>query len=586
MIRAPIHNDNSGDPLTRLAFSVFGNPGVYALLLGSGLSKAAGIRTGWEVTLDLVRRVALAQEKSDQPDWAAWHKAEFGSVPNYSELIAQLGPTQDERRAILNGYIEPTDEDLQQGRKVPTKAHHAIADLVQGGMVRVIVTTNFDRLLEQALGERGIEPTVVDSVHAIQGAEPLTHAKCYLVKLHGDYKDARILNTDEELSQYAPAFMELLDRIFDDHGLIVCGWSGAWDVALCDAIMSNPSRRYSMYWAAQGSIGDTAQRIVAHRRGHVVPIADADGFFGGLRDQIRTLARTQRQDPDNIHLLVNTAKRFAADRDRRIDLHDLLEYQVQGLIHTLSTSMPQVDATPAGFERLVAFQESSTEPLSRVLGVLGRWQDSIEHDSVVNALLAVWAQCGETNPAIAHLRCYPAVLLLWAYGIGLTIAKRWRDLHGLLSHTVSGGNDRNPQRLVYVVSEWFLDSYRNELWKHLPGLKDRYAPVSDHLYGVLNNWRDSFAAVLPNFEDLHDTWEILFALIYYESNADERERDGWAPVGRNGWRHHFRRTFLARVAQGDLCSELAAAGMAGGSGDRIAANVERYTDFVAGLRWH
>lgn len=580
----PIHNEK-GDHLTRLAFAIYGNPGVYALLLGSGLSRAAGIRTGWEITLDLVRRVALAQGEADQPDWAAWHKTEFGSVPSYSDLIAQLGPTQDERRSILNGYIEPTDEDLQQGRKIPTKAHHAIADLVRTGVVRVIITTNFDRLLEQALSESGIEPTVVDSVHAAQGAEPLTHAKCYLVKLHGDYKDARILNTDEELSQYPPEFTNLLDRIFDDHGLVVCGWSGAWDVALCDAIMRNSSRRYSTYWAAHGVIEDSAQRIIAHRRGQIVSIADADSFFGKLRDQIRTLARTNRQDPDNIHLLVSTAKRFAADHDRRIDLHDLLEAQVQGLVHTLSTSTPQVDATTAGFKRLVAFQESSTEPLSRVLGVLGRWEGSIEHDSVVNVLLAVWARCGETNPAVAHLRYYPAVLLLWAYGIGLTIAKRWRDLHGLLSHPVSDDSYNNPQRFVYAVSEWFLDGYRNKLWELLPGLKDRYAPVSDRLYGVLNDWRDSFAAVLPNFEDLHDTWEILFALTYYESDADERKRDAWAPVGRNGWRHEFRESFLARVAKGNLCSELAVAGLAGGSADRLAANVERYTNFVAQLRW-
>lgn len=32
--------------------------------------------------------------------------------------------------------------------------------------------------------------------------EPLSHSSCYILKLHGDYKDARILNTDEELGGY------------------------------------------------------------------------------------------------------------------------------------------------------------------------------------------------------------------------------------------------------------------------------------------------------------------------------------------------------------------------------------------------
>ena len=58
---------------------------------------------------------------------------------------------------------------------------------------------------------------------ALAGAEPLTHSRCYLLKLHGDYKDARILNTDQELSAYPESYDKLLDRIFDEHGLIVCG---------------------------------------------------------------------------------------------------------------------------------------------------------------------------------------------------------------------------------------------------------------------------------------------------------------------------------------------------------------------------
>jgi hypothetical protein len=34
----------SSDPITQLAFSMFESKGVYALLLGSGLSRAAGIQ--------------------------------------------------------------------------------------------------------------------------------------------------------------------------------------------------------------------------------------------------------------------------------------------------------------------------------------------------------------------------------------------------------------------------------------------------------------------------------------------------------------------------------------------------------------
>lgn len=49
------------DPLTSLAFSVYSGEGVYALLLGSGLSRAAQIPTGWEGLLDLIRNIAAVE---------------------------------------------------------------------------------------------------------------------------------------------------------------------------------------------------------------------------------------------------------------------------------------------------------------------------------------------------------------------------------------------------------------------------------------------------------------------------------------------------------------------------------------------
>ena len=300
------------DSLTQLAFSVYENRGVFAVLLGSGLSRAAEIPTGWEITLDLIRRIALAEGVEEQADWAAWYRKATGQEANYSSLLDQLASSPEERRSILHSYIEPTEEDREERRKIPTVAHDAIADMVRGEYIRVIITTNFDRLMENALRERGIEPTIVASVDALAGAEPLTRSICYVLKLHGDYKDARILNTEAELSAYPSLFDGLLDRILDEHGLIVCGWSGEWDHALRAAILRAPNRRYSVYWAARGDLGSGADELVRHRRARVVRIADADSFFATLQQRVETLKQSQRQNPRSVELLVNSAKRFLA----------------------------------------------------------------------------------------------------------------------------------------------------------------------------------------------------------------------------------------------------------------------------------
>lgn len=124
------------EPDTALAFAIAENPGVYALLLGSGFSRAAHIPTGWEITLDLVRKVARAKGVPEQSDWSHWYFEENGKEPEYSELLAQLSGSADERRAILHGYIEPTEDDKRAGRKVPTDAHRAISRLVSKGLIR------------------------------------------------------------------------------------------------------------------------------------------------------------------------------------------------------------------------------------------------------------------------------------------------------------------------------------------------------------------------------------------------------------------------------------------------------------------
>ena len=58
------------DSLVTLTFSVQSNKGVYALLLGSGISSAAGIPTGWEVVLDLIRKLAAVhgEDASSGPE--------------------------------------------------------------------------------------------------------------------------------------------------------------------------------------------------------------------------------------------------------------------------------------------------------------------------------------------------------------------------------------------------------------------------------------------------------------------------------------------------------------------------------------
>ena len=224
------------DPVHSLAFSIQANPGVYAVLVGSGVSRAAKIPTGWDVTLDLIRKLATIHNEVCDPAPDHWYLGKFGKEANYSDLLDELAKTPAERQQLLRRYWEPNNRERDEGDKKPTAAHRSIAALAARGFIRVIVTTNFDRLTETALTDEGIVPTILSSPDQIQGALPLIHTECRVFKVHGDYLDTRMLNTLGELDQYPEDVDHLLDRIFDEFGLIVCGWSAEWDGAMRKAL--------------------------------------------------------------------------------------------------------------------------------------------------------------------------------------------------------------------------------------------------------------------------------------------------------------------------------------------------------------
>ena len=94
-----------------LTFSVRNNPGVYALLVGSGISRGAEIPTGWDVIKDLIRRVAEAKGEDPEPEPTEWYREEYGEEPQYDALLEQLAPSKEDRQALLKSYFEPTDEE-------------------------------------------------------------------------------------------------------------------------------------------------------------------------------------------------------------------------------------------------------------------------------------------------------------------------------------------------------------------------------------------------------------------------------------------------------------------------------------------
>ncbi|SDJ02335.1 SIR2-like domain-containing protein [Frankineae bacterium MT45] len=322
------------DPFIGLSTAVHAAAGVYALLLGSGISTAASIFTGWQIVTDLVRKAAAAQDPTaeipaegfDPEAW--WIEHGDGKPLGYSSLLNSLAPTAAGRDQILRTYFEASEEDRAEGRKLPTAAHEAIADLVARGVIKVIVTTNFDRLLERALEARGIQAQVVHRSDQITGMTPLPHRDATIIKLHGDYADLDKRNTVDELSEYPAEQDALLARILDEYGLIICGWSGEWDVALVRAIEQAKSRRYPIFWSSYQLPSEPARQLITQIGAVRIDNTGADELFTGLRDRLDALDRLA-SPPLSRDMAVARLKRYLPDPAHRIETHDLVMDEVK-----------------------------------------------------------------------------------------------------------------------------------------------------------------------------------------------------------------------------------------------------------------
>jgi hypothetical protein len=312
-----------------LAAAMHSQPGTYALLLGSGVSRGAGIPTGWGVVTNLVEKAAAAEDPAnavshqlaaaDPEGWWAEHGVgELG----YSALLAAMAPTPAARQGILRDYFVPTDEDRGSNMKVPSPAHHSIASLVKRGIVKVIFTTNFDRLTEQALDAAGLQFQVITRPDAVAGMTPLPHATTTVIKLHGDYAELDSRNTIDELTDYPEQWTDLLTRVFAEYGLLISGWSGEWDKALVHALESAP-RRYPLYWDSRSSKGDVAQQLIGMHNGHIIVAGSADDLFTDLAASVEALEKLA-EPPLTTAMAVARLKRCLPDPVKRIELHDLV----------------------------------------------------------------------------------------------------------------------------------------------------------------------------------------------------------------------------------------------------------------------
>ena len=576
------------EPIDALAFSIQSQPGVYALLLGSGVSRSAQIPTGWEVTLDLIHKLAATSSESAESDPEDWYREKYQEPPNYSGLIDELAKTQAERQQLLRPYFEPSPQEREENAKQPTEAHRAIARLVAQGFVRVIITTNFDRLIEKALDDAGIAPTVISSPDQVQGMLPLVHTQHCVIKLHGDYLDTRIRNTSSELHEYPDEINQLLDRIFDEFGLLVCGWSADWDVALRDAMFRAPSRRFTTYWGVHGEASDEAQHLINHRRAEIIDIEDADRFFQTVQQKVESIEQFSQPHPLSIEAAITSLKRYISEARYRIQYEDLIDGTVERLVNSIDARNLDMDNSNIDTETVTArvrAYEAACSTLLTMAAISGRWAEEHHFEVWQRALeRLVIARSEDGHPVWRGLQKYPAILVLYTLGMAGLSSGKIRFL-GRIVLTEIFYPGRESLAAAQVPSPFCMldNAGEQQAMKLLEGMGKHYVPLNDWVHDALRQYMQDTIYDDVRYGSTFDQLEILLALSYV-CHRRESNRHYWAPIGAFVYRSENRARILAEMSESvsklQADSPLVKIGFLGESSEECASSIEEFNRFV------
>lgn len=278
-------------------------------ILGAGASKECGIPTAKELAAkwfaDLLRETDIAEEWKEilcaeedvrarainmlcanpalldevlqRPKWNAnrcLKLADFirikfvrGLTESYSELFEYNYPNAELRERVVEGFIR--NAEIRAG-------YRALANVLLNGRNNLVITTNFDMLIERAVNENYPAKNIRKMNHAgddqcdafrqnLFSDTFLTSNPPLIIKAHSEITRHGLINTAEEIRYLPDSFFMKLKTIFSMYIPIFIGYAGT-DVAFVDMLLryarSNTNSRLGCFWLIYGDKNENPEDMV------------------------------------------------------------------------------------------------------------------------------------------------------------------------------------------------------------------------------------------------------------------------------------------------------------------------------------
>ena len=274
-------------------------------LLGAGASFSSQVPLAEQCVKLLARRVYAERELGGkiplhqvrQSEWWRWLATHTWFIPeperlaeNFPLVVEHLLTPKDYRRRQLL-------ELMQIGASGVSKGYAALTDLVLKGLVRTVLTTNFDPCLPTALSMQRVHLRQICEVNRTPGdlREFDIYSRAQIVWLHGRLESYADRNLIQETKVLDPSLKSALLPLLRFSPLVVVGYRGAEGSISRDLLLDGRTAAIDyprgIYWCTREGekLHPNVQELAAAIGSNFqhLEIAGFDEMLVDLRDQLK-----------------------------------------------------------------------------------------------------------------------------------------------------------------------------------------------------------------------------------------------------------------------------------------------------------